>query len=658
MSSTAAIFFIFSRAGCEKAAAMVAGSLFGTLDSSLESTEEMVGAHGNSRKRQKKSRQRGKKSKTVLDKHGREFRSDGDFLSEDVFMSMLDDTDGSLPFSGDELSPLSESRIELFGKMGLLTQQEVLDVASRIVTFNRNNEEIPFPDEVIEQLLMGVGSHHAGMLPAHKSFVEFLFQNQLMKVVFATETLAAGINMPARSTVICALAKRGSSSSMELLETSNLLQMAGRAGRRGKDLEGNCVILASPFETYDDAINILIGEIKPINSQFSPSYSLCINLILRGNGSLNVAKQLVGKSFAMWQRNQEPPASSVENGESSRGEFLGNMVLTLKSVVDEENDQYSDQDLANLWELLENRGTLLKRASKLLRGISQTIELEETTLFYLKKEYMELPTNTDIVGDREDLLQHIETQEERIQRAKTEFARHPFTTATELFNSVIRGNGPSAKKLAKMLENARSDPAELDSTLTPAELSTFAKAAIKAKRKDRSRRPDIVQKESDMQDAWKDFLAMTKTLVKYGCLEPQLDESSNITRYRITDAGNHCGLLGFDNSLWVLVALGGVWTDTDTPAATFERSDGETPTGESSKRSADEIADILSSMTSSELAGYLSCIIGDGGRDSSSVIEHFQGLDMIHQQAVRKAFSVLDHFESTQRESGVSQDLM
>lgn len=94
---------------------------------------------------------------------------------------------------------------------------------------------------------------------------------ELMKVVFSTETLAAGINMPARTTVICAMAKRGDGSSMNLLETSNLLQMAGRAGRRGFDTEGTCVIVATPFESHEDASKILTDELKPIRSQFSPS---------------------------------------------------------------------------------------------------------------------------------------------------------------------------------------------------------------------------------------------------------------------------------------------------------------------------------------------------------------------------------------------------
>jgi len=175
----------------------------------------------------------------------------------------------------------------------MLKLPQVKDVASWIAQFNAENEEIAIPDNVIERFLLGVGSHHAGMLPAHKALVEALFQAQLMKVVFATQTLAAGINMPARTTVICSMAKRGDVGSMELLETANLLQMGGRAERRGMDTDGTCVLVATPFEGPEEAASILTSEIKPVASQFSPSYFLAVNLILRGMGKLDVAKTLV-----------------------------------------------------------------------------------------------------------------------------------------------------------------------------------------------------------------------------------------------------------------------------------------------------------------------------------------------------------------------------
>lgn len=140
-----------------------------------------------------------------------------------------------------------------------------------------------------------------------------------MLVVFATETLADGINMPSRTTVVCSMAKRGDGSSMNLLETSNLVQMAGRAGRRGMDTDGTCVIVATPFETHEDVARILTDPILPITSQFSPSYALAVNLVARGEGKLLVAKQLVSKSFAMWQTQQieDNLAAAVESDEEA-----------------------------------------------------------------------------------------------------------------------------------------------------------------------------------------------------------------------------------------------------------------------------------------------------------------------------------------------------
>ena len=98
----------------------------------------------------------------------------------------------------------------------------------------------------IEYILNGVASHHAGLLPGWKVLVEKLFQKGLIKVVFATETLAAGINMPARSTVISSVSKR-TDSGHRMLTASEFLQMSGRAGRRGMDEVGYVTVVGTPF---------------------------------------------------------------------------------------------------------------------------------------------------------------------------------------------------------------------------------------------------------------------------------------------------------------------------------------------------------------------------------------------------------------------------
>lgn len=96
----------------------------------------------------------------------------------------------------------------------------------------------------IEYILNGVASHHAGLLPGWKVLVEKLFQKGLIKVVFATETLAAGINMPARSTVISSISKR-TDSGHRMLTANEFLQMSGRAGGRGMDKVGYVTVIGT-----------------------------------------------------------------------------------------------------------------------------------------------------------------------------------------------------------------------------------------------------------------------------------------------------------------------------------------------------------------------------------------------------------------------------
>ena len=118
-----------------------------------------------------------------------------------------------------------------------------------------------------------------------------------MKVVFATETLAAGINMPARSTVIWALSKRAETGHRPLM-ASEFLQMAGRAGRRGLDREGHVVTVQSRFEGVREAGRLATSPADPLVSQFTPGYSMVLNLLQRY--SLSQARELVERSFGRY----------------------------------------------------------------------------------------------------------------------------------------------------------------------------------------------------------------------------------------------------------------------------------------------------------------------------------------------------------------------
>jgi ATP-dependent RNA helicase HelY len=123
----------------------------------------------------------------------------------------------------------------------------------------------------------GFGFHHAGLLPILKQLVEELFGKALMRVVFATDTLALGVNMPARTVVIGRMSKFDGVSRRPLLP-NEFQQMAGRAGRRGIDEQGHVVIPYSPFVTFHEALNIATGPLRPVESAFTMRYNSVLNL--------------------------------------------------------------------------------------------------------------------------------------------------------------------------------------------------------------------------------------------------------------------------------------------------------------------------------------------------------------------------------------------
>ena len=159
------------------------------------------------------------------------------------------------------------------------------------------------PDAVREDMVrafqQGFASHHAGSLPGWKALVEKCFQRGLIKVVFATDTLAAGINMPARTTVIAQVNRPRDNRRRSLLSHNELLQMAGRAGRRGFDTVGHCVLLGSPDSKPDQVAQVIRRGPEPVHSQFAMDYGMALNLV--DGRTLPEAQALIRKSFLNYQ---------------------------------------------------------------------------------------------------------------------------------------------------------------------------------------------------------------------------------------------------------------------------------------------------------------------------------------------------------------------
>jgi ATP-dependent RNA helicase HelY len=163
---------------------------------------------------------------------------------------------------------------------------------------NEDLQALEFP-WLLAGLEAGIATHHAGMLPAFKEAVEECFEAGLVKVVFATETLALGINMPARTVVVERAAKLGGSA-RRMLTPTEYLQLTGRAGRRGLDEEGWAVLLLDRRIDFSELA--LLGSAKPaaLRSAFRPTYNLTVNLVRRFDA--DSALVLLEKSFAQYLR--------------------------------------------------------------------------------------------------------------------------------------------------------------------------------------------------------------------------------------------------------------------------------------------------------------------------------------------------------------------
>jgi ATP-dependent RNA helicase HelY len=149
-----------------------------------------------------------------------------------------------------------------------------------------------------EALERGIAAHHAGMLPAFKETVEELFVRGLVRAVFATETLALGINMPARTVVLERLVKFNGEAHLDLTP-GEYTQLTGRAGRRGIDIEGHAVVLWQPGVDPAQVAGLASTRTYPLRSSFRPGYNMAVNLVDRVG--VAAGRALLERSFAQFQ---------------------------------------------------------------------------------------------------------------------------------------------------------------------------------------------------------------------------------------------------------------------------------------------------------------------------------------------------------------------
>jgi ATP-dependent RNA helicase HelY len=178
-------------------------------------------------------------------------------------------------------------------------QQEIAAIAERHVAGLADGDLQALDyDRFADALGMGVAAHHAGMLPAFKECVEEAFVRGLIKVVFATETLALGINMPARSVVLEKLVKFDGEIHADITP-GEYTQLTGRAGRRGIDVEGHAVVLWQPGLDPRAVAGLASRRTYPLKSSFSPTYNMAVNLV--ASVGRERARTLLEQSFAQFQ---------------------------------------------------------------------------------------------------------------------------------------------------------------------------------------------------------------------------------------------------------------------------------------------------------------------------------------------------------------------
>lgn len=194
----------------------------------------------------------------------------------------------------------------------------------------------------------GYSAHHAGMFPALKELAESLMEQGLLKLVYATGTLALGIDMPVRTVALEELRRWDGTDFVDLTATE-YTQLIGRAGRRGKDKIGNAVVLHTADLDLAALVDLGSGRVEPLLSAFFPSYNTVVNLL--ANYSYAQARTIMGTSFAQFQNNAE------------LGEIAGKLSRVEARLAENETTLADECSRGDLTEYLQLHSTA-QRASK------------------------------------------------------------------------------------------------------------------------------------------------------------------------------------------------------------------------------------------------------------------------------------------------------
>lgn len=330
--------------------------------------------------------------------------------------------------------------------------------------------------EWADALERGISSHHAGLLPAFKVTVEELFQRGLVKAVFATETLALGINMPARTVVLEKLSKWNGEGHVAI-SPGEYTQLTGRAGRRGIDIEGNAVILWNNDLDSTSVGGLASTRTYPLKSSFKPTYNMSINLISQFGSSR--ARTSLESSLAQFQADKAVVglAKQIRKNEIARDSFLNDAKCHLGDFV-----QYAQM-----------RADIKKLETDSRKNRKKRMEIEEE-IGSIRKRIKAHPSNS--CPDRENhsrlaerahrLQREIDGLTERIN-SRTNVIAKRFDRIKMILDKFGYINNDEIAKSGKMLAKiygetdlliAESIQAGVFDTLTPADLVSVISSCV------------------------------------------------------------------------------------------------------------------------------------------------------------------------------------
>ena len=172
-----------------------------------------------------------------------------------------------------------------------------------VESLSEDDRRLPQIEHILPLLKRGIGMHHSGLLPILKEVIEILFQESLIKCLFATETFSMGLNMPARTVVFTAV-RKFDGSAFRWISSGEYIQMSGRAGRRGLDDKG--IVIQMIDEKMEPAIakDMLRGAADPLKSTFHLGYNMLLNLYRVEDAN---PEKMIISSFLQFQNDVEVP---------------------------------------------------------------------------------------------------------------------------------------------------------------------------------------------------------------------------------------------------------------------------------------------------------------------------------------------------------------